>query len=470
MIRPTARNLRILCFVAYAASSTIDAQSPSKVVGDVAIEGQVVAAEGTAIPGAQVLVPFIGLATTGQDGRFSVQASAARPGLYEVLASGADFEGKTTFEIPTADNLQIQVRVVVSKISVSSKSSSDPFGPVPNAVGDGGGGGGGGPAVDEVDVFYATNRATKGTSISNLRSTGGALSYGRLRVRIPIGHRRSRIEKPRWYQYSYWFGGGNLTAFAIQVHTPETLSAFHTFVSSKVKSSKTHDVFVFVHGYNVSFQDAAFRTAQLAWDLRFDGPAVMYSWPSNGAFWGYTRDRENAEWSAAHFRSFLNGLKQRSGATRIHIVGHSMGSLIVARALQGFTEGSGEQPKLSQIVLASPDIDSGLFEQLAVAIVKASARVTLYASSKDLAIQGSNIVGGQTRAGDASNIVVVEGVDSIDASVARDDLLGHSSFAQSVTVLDDLFYVIRSGLPPSERAGLRATENSNKKKYWVFAP
>ena len=35
---------------------------------------------------------------------------------------------------------------------------------------------------------------------------------------------------------------------------------------------------VFVHGYNVSFDDAIFRTAQIAKDIDFDGPAVTFSW------------------------------------------------------------------------------------------------------------------------------------------------------------------------------------------------
>jgi esterase/lipase superfamily enzyme len=37
-----------------------------------------------------------------------------------------------------------------------------------------------------------------------------------------------------------------------------------------------------VHGYNVSFDDAALRTAQLAYDLTFDCPAAFFSWPSKG--------------------------------------------------------------------------------------------------------------------------------------------------------------------------------------------
>ncbi|MFX5817304.1 alpha/beta hydrolase, partial [Acinetobacter baumannii] len=34
---------------------------------------------------------------------------------------------------------------------------------------------------------------------------------------------------------------------------------------------------VFVHGYSVSFDDALFRCAQIAYDIGFDGPAVAFS-------------------------------------------------------------------------------------------------------------------------------------------------------------------------------------------------
>jgi esterase/lipase superfamily enzyme len=37
--------------------------------------------------------------------------------------------------------------------------------------------------------------------------------------------------------------------------------------------------FVFVHGFNVSFENALRRTAQIAYDLNFDGAPFLFSWP-----------------------------------------------------------------------------------------------------------------------------------------------------------------------------------------------
>ena len=47
---------------------------------------------------------------------------------------------------------------------------------------------------------------------------------------------------------------------------------------------------VFVHGYNNLFDDALFRTAQIAYDLKYDGAAFLYSWPSGAGIAGYPYD------------------------------------------------------------------------------------------------------------------------------------------------------------------------------------
>jgi esterase/lipase superfamily enzyme len=41
--------------------------------------------------------------------------------------------------------------------------------------------------------------------------------------------------------------------------------------------------FVFIHGYNVSFDAAVKLTAQLSRDMRFPGAPILYSWASAAA-------------------------------------------------------------------------------------------------------------------------------------------------------------------------------------------
>ena len=118
---------------------------------------------------------------------------------------------------------------------------------------------------------------------------------------------------------------------------------------------------------------------------------------------------------------------------------------------------SGPKGRFREIILAAPDIDADVFrEQLAPALAQAGERVTLYASSKDLALQASREVHGYTRAGDSgAGIVVVEGIDTIDASNVDDSILAHSYFVESIPVIRDIAQMIRRRLAPDDRETLR---------------
>jgi esterase/lipase superfamily enzyme len=56
-------------------------------------------------------------------------------------------------------------------------------------------------------------------------------------------------------------------------------------------------VFIFVHGFNTSFDDALYRTAQLAYDMEFDGVPYLFSWPSMASATEYLYDRDSADGS-----------------------------------------------------------------------------------------------------------------------------------------------------------------------------
>ena len=71
-------------------------------------------------------------------------------------------------------------------------------------------------------------------------------------------------------------------------------------------------VIIFVHGYNVTFEEAALRTAQVAYDIEFKGVPVIYSWPAQGNTLSYTVDQINAAWSRPHLVEFLQLLIEHS--------------------------------------------------------------------------------------------------------------------------------------------------------------
>ncbi|MDE7523267.1 alpha/beta hydrolase, partial [Ligilactobacillus salivarius] len=136
--------------------------------------------------------------------------------------------------------------------------------------------------------------------------------------------------------------------------------------------------------YNVSFRDAARRTAQLAYDLRFDGAPVFYSWPSQAALAGYFTDEQTIARSVPMIEGFLADMADRSGAQNLYIIGHSMGTRGLTQALRNLVAKRPDlRGRFRGIILAAPDIDAKVFRtELAPVLRQASGRVTLYASSE----------------------------------------------------------------------------------------
>lgn len=93
------------------------------------------------------------------------------------------------------------------------------------------------------------------------------------------------------------------------------------------------DAVIFVHGYNVSFEEAALRAAQLGFDLGIAGVMAFYSWPSKGSLKGYPADEASIEASEGFIADFLTRMASQSGAARVHIIAHSMGNRGLLRAI-----------------------------------------------------------------------------------------------------------------------------------------
>jgi esterase/lipase superfamily enzyme len=324
-----------------------------------------------------------------------------------------------------------------------------------------------------VRIFYATDRKAidngdpkKG--FSGERSPDGELSFGTCEVSIPRDHRMGVLEKPSIWRLEF---RENPEKHVVLIGL-EGLDAATYFreVAQRVADSKNKEAFVFIHGYNVSFEDAAKRTAQISYDLAFPGAPILYSWPSNGKVLAYLADENNVEWSIPHLQTFLTTLRKQTGAQRIHLIAHSMGNRALTRALASLSAGPDRGSVLfHQIVLTAPDIDTGVFLQLARAIETTGERVTLYASSKDRALVKSQQLHGGPRAGESGeNIVIVDGIDTVDVSELDTDFLGHSYFGDNRSVVSDLFVLLQDGHSPGQRSGIRQMARKEQ-VYWRFA-
>jgi esterase/lipase superfamily enzyme len=227
---------------------------------------------------------------------------------------------------------------------------------------------------------------------------------------------------------------------------------------------------VFIHGYNVSFDEAVLRTGQLAWDLKFAGPAITYSWPSADRTRRYISDLEMAEWSAPHLQAFLQDLRTRTRPRTIHLIAHSMGARVLTRALERLVSSSRAPDSTTvfqEVVLAAPDMNAQIFTQLAPALRSGSNRVTIYSSARDLALRVSAAIRGEApRVGGDVTARAFRGFDVIDGTRIGSSLLNHSTFAEDPLLLNDLALLFRQRLGPDERS--ISLERSGD--VWVFRP
>jgi len=163
---------------------------------------------------------------------------------------------------------------------------------------------------------------------------------------LPKTHRPGQVERPFKF-ITFEFPEDrkqHITIEELKVIPDE--NAFYTGLRQELgQPDVSQDLFVFVHGFNVTFDDAAYRTAQIAYDLGFKGVPVFFSWPSQGSVHEYTYDEANVEWSSRHLRDFLRQLADKSGAKRIHLVAHSMGNRALTLAMEGLAAAALPGPK-----------------------------------------------------------------------------------------------------------------------------
>lgn len=156
------------------------------------------------------------------------------------------------------------------------------------------------------------------------------------------------------------------------------------------------DVMVFVHGFNSTFADGLFRTAQIRHDLQVPGVALHYGWPSAGNPVGYAYDRDSALFARDGLEQFLSDVS-RSGAEDIVIVAHSLGAGLVMEVLRQLRIGNRSDviDRIGGVVLMSPDIDIDVFRSQARRILPLPQPFFIFTSRRDRALRLSSLITGQ---------------------------------------------------------------------------
>lgn len=305
-------------------------------------------------------------------------------------------------------------------------------------------------------VWFGTNRKPdlEGKGFTGERHD--RVARGRVEVLVPEAHRFGETGSAFWKRLLRF----DLRDDHLRVQRMERqerdafFSEIHAAMQAARESGETPHALFFLHGFNVTFEDAAIRAAQIGFDLKVPGATAFFSWPSRGSVAAYPADEATIEASEQAITEFLVDFTKNCGAEKVHVIAHSMGNRGLLRALQRIAANAEVEGKVKfgQVFLAAPDVDRDLFLDLARLYPEHAERTTLYASQGDLPVHLSAGLHEAPRAGYYPPYTVAPGmVDTVAVPDFDIDLLGHSYFAQAEALLHDIYDLMRYGEPPGKR-------------------
>ncbi len=243
-------------------------------------------------------------------------------------------------------------------------------------------------------------------------------------------------------------------------------------VKRRLALTPRKDVYLYVHGYNNTFEDAAFALAELWHFFGREGLPIVYTWPAgHSGIFGYTYDRESSEFTVFHLKQVIRWLSEQPEIENIHLIAHSRGTDVATAAFRElviWARGAGlnprEQFKIKNFVIAASDLDVQVVSQRIAAEYLALAvdQATLYTSPDDKAIGIAEVLfaSPRGRVGPLSiDELNEEEIARMKANAGRVSVVnfegestgyGHNYFRTNPAVSSDLVLMIRYGLKPGE--------------------
>jgi len=359
-----------------------------------------------------------------------------------------------------------------------------------------------------LDMLYATNRApATGSEDKDERYYSGERGYlVRLgRADITFGDsditwdeaRRISLLKNRPDSFPLSVSGvqeSGILSSSISVFTPEEIAAtvddgpsreFVREIENRLARSPVKDIFIYVHGYKVNFENPLLVASEMWHFLGHEGAFIAFSWPSTPERLAYMKDIETARVSAWGLRQFLDFLASETSAERIHIVGYSAGTRVVLTTLYEMAlihqhdddADISNTTRLGNVILVGSDVDTGTFASYVIdGLLRVQDRLTLYTSPGDQALLLSEKIFAHRRLGQLLPGTLDERMRQFVGSSSRlalidvaeadnfDDGNGHAYFRKSPWVSSDILMTLGYGLGPAER-GL---EQRGDSPVWHF--
>ncbi len=329
------------------------------------------------------------------------------------------------------------------------------------------------PAV-EIPIFFCSDRKSISSNKCDKGKELGQAQLGSAIVRVPVAKRwldqnqnlSAKLSDLGWKQNSkdptlepYI----ELRGYVAEKNTKAVLrdiaadDNFWKHLSEKVKIEKEHRVFVYIHGFASSGENALYSTGVLASQL--EAPVVAFTWPSAGKvgsnFFGsnsprslFRRDRmiiDSPEVMNDLTQLIHQMRTQLPPDTKIGLIAHSLGNRLMTRYLDGDA-----QDKLDSVYFVAPDVAAKLFLSALPDISTKSNHVCVYMNKRDRVLGASSLnsmfeLSSGRKLGKAT--VKAPGIDFIDyEKIAMPKGIGH------YVPFDHLGSMIRTNRPFSEKA------------------
>lgn len=342
----------------------------------------------------------------------------------------------------------------------------------------------------QITVLYGTDRQMNSAApLAYGGERANALSFGIANVWVPeqrtVEQATRRIVAPR--PRSVVEESTEPSRLVIQHLAGLNNTQFVEFAQARLAQAQLfpRQAMVFVHGFNVSHENAVKRAAQISYDLNFDGLVLLFSWPSRGqhglfsnvvGLRNYPYDLASADQAVEHLLAFL-GTVAKTSPLKVHLIAHSLGNRPMLEALHRLSLNPASVPalKIGEVVCAAPDVDVSRFIQIVPHVKNLNGTMTLYASSADWALRFSTSVWGDVpRAGlmtSKDGPLVMADLDSIDITNAGSGFLNlnHDVYAANPAIARDIQTILQSGLrPPNKRPGPFESIQGSRGPYWQY--
>lgn len=248
---------------------------------------------------------------------------------------------------------------------------------------------------------------------------------------------------------------------------------FADLINQKLSASKQKDIFIYVHGYKVVFENPLLVSTELWHFMGYDGVFISYAWPSTPKRLAYFKDIETAHLSGHNLRLVLEYLAENTNADQIHIIGFSSGTRVVITALHEMAltrqvsdkQSIQKEFRIGQVTLMGSDYDKHRFAAaISDGLLKVSKVMTIYMSATDGALGMSHFIFRRSRLGEivkeekaapaartwinkSDEIYFIDVTDAEKSNTGN----GHAYFRKSPWASSDLLMTLKYGLTPAER-------------------